>query len=331
MGGGSLATSLVIHGALLAIGVGWIFHIVPEPSEAEVSFPTGRNPGPLDQTNARKQQKAMARPNLSRAAAANVTASVMLPPPEPDNGLSYLAGLGSMTRPGSRLIGCGFGPVFQPGPLSKDPTTLFDAGIATKRVAYVLDFSITMVGEKDELMRRELAKSLKALPATTRYSVICFSGPVWLPGDEVKGGTVKSRGKTYEWESKSMWEWTHRGPLMEAPWLEAKPSELKRTLSLVDDVKSIGGTDWEGPLAVAIAMEPPPEMIFFMTDGVMEQRDMMRLTRGIAAKAKARNVIINTVAMMEPGAEAPMADLAKRTGGKFTVVEKNGRIRKETK
>ena len=199
---------------------------------------------------------------------------------------------------------------------------------APQRVAYVLDFSITMVGEKDSLMRRELEKSLKALPTTTKYSVICFSGPVWLPGDEVNGRTVKSNGKTYEWTAKSMWEWTSNSPRIEAPWTAASEAAVKRTLKLVSEVKSTGGTDWEAPLEVAIAMDPPPQTVFFMTDGVMEQRDMMRLTRGIAAKAKTRGVTINTVALMEPGAEEPMADLAKRTGGKFTVVEKSGVIRK---
>jgi hypothetical protein len=194
------------------------------------------------------------------------------------------------------------------------------------RIAYVLDFSVTMAGEKDAMMRSELTKALKALPTTTRYSVICFSGPVWLPGDEVNGGTVISGGKTYRWDSKSLWQWTHRGPKMEVPWLDAKPSEVKRTLSLVDDVKTISGTDWEAPLEMAIAMDPPPDVVFFMTDGMMEQRDMMRLTRSIAAKAKARQVTINTVSMMEPGAEEPLADLAKRTGGSFTIIGKNGKI-----
>jgi hypothetical protein len=31
--------------------------------------------------------------------------------------------------------------------------------------------------------------------------------------------------------------------------------------------------------------------------------------------------------MMEPKAERAMAELAKRTGGQFTVIEKNGKVR----
>lgn len=36
---------------------------------------------------------------------------------------------------------------------------------------------------------------------------------------------------------------------------------------------------------------------------------------------------INTVAMMEPKAEAAMKDLAKRTGGQFTIVQKGGKVK----
>jgi hypothetical protein len=51
------------------------------------------------------------------------------------------------------------------------------------------------------------------------------------------------------------------------------------------------------------------------------------LAKSIGAKAKAKRTIVNTVAMMEPKAERAMAELAKRTGGQFTVIEKNGKVR----
>jgi hypothetical protein len=334
IGGGSLITSIAIHGALLAVGVVWILQVIPEQeTRADVRFGSPGGPPAGEKTASRKQREALARPDLSRVAAVGAASSFALPEPETMAGLSALGSISSSTgrgmEPGGKLT-CVFGPGGMQVAGGGNGTVIFtiDKMRPAGRIAYVLDFSVTMAGEKDKLMRSELAKALTALPTTARYSVICFSGPVWLPGDEVKGGTVTSRGKTYQWDSKSMWEWTHRGPMMDVPWLDAKPSGVKRTLSLVDDVKTIGGTDWEAPLNMAIAMNPPPDVVFFMTDGVMEQRDMMRLTRGIAAKAKARNVTINTVAMMEPGAEEPMADLAKRTGGSFTVVGKDGKIRR---
>jgi hypothetical protein len=78
---------------------------------------------------------------------------------------------------------------------------------------------------------------------------------------------------------------------------------------------------------MAFDMEPPPQIIFFMTDGQMSGRDMMDLSRDLASKAKKKNIVVNSIAMMEPLAEESMLDLAKRTGGIFTIVEKGGKSR----
>ncbi|RYD25577.1 MAG: hypothetical protein EOP87_24180, partial [Verrucomicrobiaceae bacterium] len=297
IGGGSLITSIAIHGALLAVGVVWIFHVIPaEETKADITFGNRGGQPAGEKAASRKQRDALARPDLSRVSAVGAATAFTLPEPEMSAGLSALGSIGASSggglESGGPLPGIpgGTGAMQVAGGGDGPPIFTLDSMRPAGRIAYVLDFSVTMAGEKDALMRSELTKALKALPTTTRYSVICFSGPVWLPGDEVNGGTVKSGGKTYQWDSKSLWEWTHRGPMMDVPWLDATASGVKRTLSLVDDVKTIGGTDWEGPLEMAIAMDPAPDVVFFMTDGVMEQRDMMRLTRGIAAKAKARKV-----------------------------------------
>ena len=62
-----------------------------------------------------------------------------------------------------------------------------------------------------------------------------------------------------------------------------------------------------------------------MTDGVTGG-DVMAAVRELAAKAEARGTVINTVAMMEPRAEAAMKDLARRTDGQFTIVRQNGEV-----
>ena len=54
---------------------------------------------------------------------------------------------------------------------------------------------------------------------------------------------------------------------------------------------------------------------------------MEKLTRDLGNKAKKKGIIINTIALMEPRAEESMLDLAKRAGGVFTIVEKNGKSR----
>ncbi len=327
IGAGPLAVSLAAHGIVIALGTVWILRTLPPPAEKVLPPISAGSHGPAKPSiPSRKQQQAAAGAgSLSRISAIGVSSPISLPAPQSAGEFSSLAGpggsaghptlAGGFTSGTPELAKAGGGEGF-----------LFQLPQPAQRVAYVLDFSMTMVGEKDSLMRRELEKALEALPSTTSYSVICFSGPVWLPGDKVEGNTVESGGKTYEWTSKSLWEWKSSTPAIRAPWTTATEAEVKRTLRLVKDVSSSGGTDWEGPLDVAISMEPPPQQVFFMTDGVMEQRDMMRLTRSISAKAKARGVTVNTVSLMEPGAEEPMADLAKRTGGAFTIVNRDGTI-----
>lgn len=97
---------------------------------------------------------------------------------------------------------------------------------------------------------------------------------------------------------------------------------------MIQSTPLVGGTDWENPIDAALAMEPAPEVIFFMTDGAMKGRDMVRLARSLATKAKRTNTIINSVALMEPNTEEAMAELAARTGGQFTIVEKDGSVRR---
>ena len=86
------------------------------------------------------------------------------------------------------------------------------------------------------------------------------------------------------------------------------------------------GTIWTPPLEMAMSMDPPPQIIFFMTDGATGG-NVVEEAKKIAAKAKSKQIIINTVAMMQPKAEAAMKELAKRTGGQFTMVEQGGKVK----
>jgi hypothetical protein len=60
--------------------------------------------------------------------------------------------------------------------------------------------------------------------------------------------------------------------------------------------------EWENPLLMVFAMQPPPQIVFFMTDGAVGGRDMMKLTNDLAAAATENGIVVNTIAMMEPKA-----------------------------
>lgn len=345
LGGGSLAISLILHGILLAAAVVWIIAVIPPPPEKVVDFkPSGGGGNPSANANQQKRQQQMIKNNVSRVAAKDAVSSFTLPDPEVSNNMSRLGALGAGGMQGlggsgsgggqGSGFGTGFGSGMGDGMAKGAPPVFFGLEMRAQRVVYVIDFSISMRADgRDTLMREELSRSVKALPDGTKYQLIFFSGPVWLAGDQVSNNVVKSGGKEYKWSSKSPWEWTCNGPLMKAGWLDANDTQRKKSLSLIKNQELIGGTDWEAPIEIAINMDPPPEQIFFMTDGAMENRDMRRLVRGLVAKANAKNVKINTVNMMVPqkDAIAAMDDLATKTGGKFTIVERGGRVRKGSK
>lgn len=76
---------------------------------------------------------------------------------------------------------------------------------------------------------------------------------------------------------------------------------------------------------MALEMNPKPDLIFFMTDG-SAGGNSLEAAKDIGRKAKKDGVIINTIALMLPQAKEAMGELAKRTGGAFTMVDKDGKI-----
>lgn len=209
--------------------------------------------------------------------------------------------------------------------------TFFNQSVKAERIAYVIDYSASMGGEKDKLMRNELTKSVGGLKAGTKFQMIFFAGPAWVAGSEAnaKGGTgtVKGdRGKTFEWAGKGAHDWKPVGKRQEVEWLDMSAKQMKESLEIIGKTKLVWGTDWSNPLEMAFDMDPAPQIIFFMTDG-STGGDMMKLTDDLAAKASKKGIIVNCVALMEPKAEEPMFNLADKSGGVFTIVDKGGKIR----
>jgi hypothetical protein len=211
--------------------------------------------------------------------------------------------------------------------------TFFQQKVKATKVAYVIDYSQSMRGEREKLMRAELRKSVEGLPLAMSYQLIFFAGPTWIAGDEVTMGKgnrsaeVKGKGGTFDWVSAgTAHDWKSKGRKQKAAWLDVSPAKRKKSLDLIATTKLVYGTNWEPALEMALAMDPAPEVIFFMTDGVTGG-NAEGLAKSIAGRAKRANIMINTVAMMEPKAEAAMKLLAKGTGGQFTVIEKSGKVR----
>ena len=214
-------------------------------------------------------------------------------------------------------------------------TSFFGQKSNAERIAYVIDYSLSMRGERERLMRKELGNSLKKLPNGAQYQMIFFAGPAWVGGFQVnmqkgnKEATVKGpRGHSFDWKSGgTAHDWDTKGNKQVPEWKTASDAELDKSQKTVQDTKLVWGTIWEPALEMALSMDPQPQVIYFMTDG-SAGKDSGDTARKIGAKAKRKGVIINTVALMQPKAHDPMEDLAKRSGGSFTIVEKGGKVKK---
>ena len=212
--------------------------------------------------------------------------------------------------------------------------SFFNQSVKAERIAYVIDYSRSMKGKREELMRDELKKSVSGLSAGSKYQMIYFAGPAWVAGDELKfpgndliGKTSKTAevktagGKKYQLEKKGGWQVPGN---YKASWLNATSDNLKDSRKSIRDTELILGTEWLKPLNMALEMDPPPQIIFFMTDGT---GGSLKGVEAFASKAKRKGVVINSVAMMTPKAAEAMAALAHGTGGIFTVIEENGKAK----
>jgi len=213
----------------------------------------------------------------------------------------------------------------------------FGSTAKAERVAYVIDYSLSMRGQKIELLKKELVKSVGELQVGTEYQLIFFAGPAWIAGDNVKGSKKKAtvthkgyRGKTevFNWTGTSFCDWKVVGDKQKATWIKATDKKLKESLEAINETPLVYGTAWEKPIKMAMNMDPLPDMIIFLTDGSAGSRSPA-IAREMGDLAKEKGVRVNTVALMEPKARKPMADLARRSGGEFTLVDDQGKVHKQ--
>ena len=226
-------------------------------------------------------------------------------------------------------------------------TTFFGQKSSADRIAFVIDYSLSMKAQKRvDIMKEELSKSLGDLTPGTNYQMIFFAGPAWVAGSKIadvrgsKKNTITGPdGKDYEWAGGKP-----KGKRQKAEWLavptadgkigndrrkavEDAKSVVANSLKHVKETPLVLGTRWDDALEMAMDMDPPPQVIYFMTDG-STGKSALDTAKKMGNRAKSRGITVNCVAMMEPKAAEAMADLAKRAGGKFTMVEKGGK-RKE--
>ena len=135
-----------------------------------------------------------------------------------------------------------------------------------QRLVFIIDFSGSMAGEKENIMRREASRVIEELPDGVEFAVIFFAGPAW----SATSGLEKEEGK---------WVRTGKGNHQVYPvsWsslqrIRYKTASRSTKRAVIDAIQKTPlsngtGTVYDTALFMALNMKPQPSTIFFMTDG----------------------------------------------------------------
>jgi hypothetical protein len=344
LGGGSLMMAILLHVILLVAGAFWVLRtLYPPDREKDIDFMPGAGGGGGGNSEVQKQaqKKAMMTPTQSlKRVSVEGASSLVLPDPSDNFGqlgtLSSLSGGGGMG--GGSGFGRGGGNGNGVGPGNGNGmgaggmgagTVFFGTELRAKRIAYVIDYSQSMKGKREQLMRAELEKSVRGLNPMMQFQLIFFCGPAWIAGDEVEMGsgykdaTVRRQGQEYKWKATGGGAWEPDGKKVKAEWMAADSAAIERASSNIQQTRLEFGTHWTGPLEMALEMVPPPELIVFMTDGASQGTTDGDIKK-IANRARSKKTVINTMSLMEPAADEGMKLLARLAQGTFTVIDTSG-------
>ena len=167
----------------------------------------------------------------------------------------------------------------------------FDAEGQGTRFVFIVDVSGSM--SQDRKMRTamsELARSIDSLPDYAYFHVLLFETNVhWPPGQD--------------------------------DWVRARKRDVNRTIAWLDQISPGGGTNPIQAFARAFALEIPPDVIFFLTDGQIPNETPRRVA---GMNRSGQPVVINTIAFGDPRSQDLLKEIADASGGVFRFVKVGG-------
>lgn len=343
----AITVAVLVH-VLIAIVLGWAVVAMPRPKPPQITANAVANldDPTLEQKEIKKVKRAPVQTAAAQMQVTTVTAASSVSMPEINTSLTTFDPVGMGDNFGASMS-------FDMGE-DGGMVSFFGAKSISKKVVFVVDYSASMSGAKDKLMRKELSKSIEALPNGVQYQLIMFSGPAWYAGQETtkakKGEdgkivhVVKDGREEYVWYEGWDEDERHDGSkksalyhysegmdaekLPGAEYITATRAKIRRTVKEVEETPLSFGTDWRWPLMMAMNMEP--DTIYFMTDGAFgtgkgfKKEDMIKeILRYNQKKGRAK---INTICMMVLNARTELEALADGSRGEFTLVLEDGTV-----
>lgn len=180
------------------------------------------------------------------------------------------------------------------------------------RFAFVIDYSKSMSNTQLRVMKHELYNAVKEIGDGGMVSLIFFSGPVWRPDQDAQAAIGRWGGSNGKgWYLKDNIE------APEPQWLFPNTKNLAALERMIYQTPTTYGTDWYPPLKEALSIEPPPDIIFFMTDGACPQSSIDK-TLTMVGDLPSGSVQINTMVLgIDESRATALKQIAEMTGGEF--------------
>jgi hypothetical protein len=179
-----------------------------------------------------------------------------------------------------------------------------------KRVAYVVDFSGSMGSTAEgggtfaQALKKELTKSISNLNSGMYFTVIFFSSRAW---------NLTTEGNDYVGNG-----WHGLGEPPHTNWYPANEGVKKEVVAKINRMPVNGGTMWYPGLKMAMTMNPPPSIVYLVSDG--EPRDGDAISFNMK-QLNPERLPIDTVAFEVQGTAARrLLELSKNTGGQSIAI-----------
>jgi len=185
---------------------------------------------------------------------------------------------------GARGVGGGLGPGGGGG-----GTSFFGVGGRGSHFSYVVDISGSMsMGARMQVAMEELKRSVTALPDFASFAVFLYSDHAIEP------------------------------PFQEN-YVRAMPSNVSRLRRWLDEQSPTGGTEPGSAFERALALDPLPDIIFFLTDGEIPPQiaDYLNARNGTNGK---RKVVVHCVAFSADAGQDTLRRIARENEGTFRFV-----------
>lgn len=170
-------------------------------------------------------------------------------------------------------------------------TSFFGVSGRGTRFAYVVDVSGSMGDNlKIQTALRELARSISDLPDYTYYCIGLFSSNVIEPPNQ-KG------------------------------WVRSRRENIIETLRWLENISPMGGTQPLPSFSLMMSLEPRPDVIFFMTDGLIPNTTPTDVNQLLG---RGKRVVIHTIAFGDASSQEMLKQIARNTGGTYRFVPTTG-------